>query len=89
MQNALKNYKHDSQRKIVQKSGLISFHGVSIRCFVLNISSGGAGLVLESEAAIPFAFELTIGDERIRRRCLMVWRDNRQMGVVFDSGQPA
>jgi hypothetical protein len=36
-------------------------------CIVLNVSAGGAGLLLESNAAIPLSFDIEIGDERIRR----------------------
>jgi hypothetical protein len=84
MHNVLKNHKYDSRRRIVLKTGLICFHGTSIECFVLNISAGGAGLVVDSDVAIPFSFDLEISDERIRRRCLVVWRYGRQIGVVFD-----
>jgi PilZ domain len=84
MHNVLKNHKYDSRRRIVLKAGLISFQDTRIGCFVLNISAGGAGLVVESDAAIPFSFDLEIGDERIRRRCLVVWRNDRQIGVAFD-----
>jgi hypothetical protein len=84
MYNVLKNHKYDSRRKIVLKTGLISFQDTRIGCFVLNISTGGAGLVLENDAALPFSFDLEIGDDRIRRRCLVVWRNDRQVGVAFD-----
>jgi hypothetical protein len=87
MRNALKDYKHDSRRKIVLKPGLISFQDTSISCFVLNISTGGAGLVLESDFALPSAFDLEISGERIHHRCLLVWRNDRQIGVVFDLDQ--
>ena len=90
MHNVLKNHKYDSRRRIVLKTGLISFQDTRIGCFVLNISAGGAGLVVESDAAIPFSFDLEIGDERIRRRCLVVWRNDRQIGVGirFGPGRP-
>ena len=51
---------------------------------VLNISTGGARLLLESDAAIPFAFDLEISGEHGPRRGLIVWRNDRQIGVVFD-----
>jgi PilZ domain len=84
MHNVLRNHKYDTRRRIVLKTGMISFHDTRIGCFVLTISTGGAGLVLESDAALPFSFDLEIGDERIRRRCVVVWRNDRQIGVAFD-----
>jgi hypothetical protein len=84
MQNALKSLKHDSQRKIVLKAGSIFFQGIRVECFVLNISVGGAGLVVEGEIAIPFLFDLEIGEGAIHRRCRVVWRNDRQIGVSFD-----
>lgn len=80
----MKAFQADGPRKIVLKGGSVHFQGTSVGCFVLNISTGGAGLVVESDVPIPFSFELEIGDERVRRRCHMVWRNDRQLGVSFD-----
>lgn len=84
MQKMLKAYQADGPRKIVLKDGLICFQDRSIGCFVLNISTGGAGLVLDSDVPIPFAFDLEIDGEPIRRRCLVVWRSDCLLGVSFD-----
>jgi hypothetical protein len=86
MRDGLKNYKQDSRRKLVLKPGTISFRDERISCVVLNISIGGAGLVLENDDAIPFAFDLEISGEHIRRRCLLVWRNDRHLGVLFNTG---
>jgi hypothetical protein len=85
MRGGLGNYKQDSRRKVVLKPGVISFQSERISCVVLNISSGGAGLVLEDDDAIPFAFDLQISGEHIRRSCLLVWRNDRHLGVLFNS----
>ena len=85
--SALKSYKPDSRRRLVLKAGTVSFPGMSIGCFVLNISNGGAGLVVESDIAIPLSLDLEISEERVRRRCTLVWRNERQLGVSFDSDQ--
>ena len=85
MRDSLKNHKQDSRRKIVLKPGVISFQGERISCVVLNISTGGAGLVLEDDDAIPFAFDLEINGEHIHRRCLLVWRNDHHLGVLFSS----
>ena len=87
MQDSLRKYKHDSRRKIVLKAGSISFRDTRVGCIILNISAGGAGLLLESDVALPFSFDLEIGGERTRHRCLIVWRNDRQIGVTFDLDQ--
>jgi hypothetical protein len=80
----LRAYRVDGPRKIFLKGGLISFQDTSVGCFVMNISTGGAGLLLDSDVAIPFAFELEIDGERVRRRCLVAWRNDCHLGVSFD-----
>jgi PilZ domain len=86
MPNTLKNHKPDGRRTVILKPGVISFRDTRIECLVLNISTGGAGLVIAADIAIPFAFELEISDERIRRRCVLVWRNDDHLGVCFDAG---
>ena len=51
---------------------------------MLNISTGGAGLVLDSDVPLPFSFDLEIDGEQIRRRCLVVWRNDCLLGVSFN-----
>ena len=89
MHKMVKAYHADGPRKIVLKGGLIRFQDISVGCFVLNISTGGAGLVLDSDAAIPFSFELEIDGERIRRVCQVVWRNDCHLGVSFDADRPS
>ncbi|MFB9264124.1 hypothetical protein ACFFWD_13225 [Bradyrhizobium erythrophlei] len=89
MDTILKRYKTDSQRTILMKTGAISFRDarlgwVSLGCVVLNISTSGAGLVVESDVEIPFAFDLAIETEPFRRHCFVVWRIDRRIGVTFD-----
>ncbi|NEV00976.1 hypothetical protein FNJ47_35565 [Bradyrhizobium sp. UFLA 03-164] len=66
------------------KRGTIFFRDTSADCLVLNISIGGAGLAVESDAAIPVAFDLEIESEPIRRHCILVWRLERRLGVTFE-----
>ncbi|MCC8981044.1 hypothetical protein H8A92_19840 [Bradyrhizobium sp. 10BB] len=66
------------------KRGAIFFGSTTVDCLVLNISTGGAGLAVESDAAIPFAFDLEIESEPIRRHCILVWRLERRLGVMFE-----
>ena len=81
----LKVHQTDGPRKVVLKGGLIRFQDTCVECFVLNISAGGAGLVVEKDIALPFSFDLEIDEERVRRRCFVVWRTDIQIGVSFDA----
>jgi len=80
----IKKYKTDSQRTILMKRGTLFFRDTSVGCLVLNISTAGAGLAVESDVAIPFAFDLEIESEPIRRHCILVWRLERRLGVTFE-----
>lgn len=84
MSTTIKKYKTDSQRTILMKRGTLFFRDTSVGCLVLNISTAGAGLALESDVAIPFAFDLEIESEPIRRHCILVWRLERRLGVTFE-----
>ena len=66
------------------KRGTIFFRNANVECLVLNISTGGAGLAVECDQAFPFAFDLEIESEPIRRHCILVWRLERRLGVTFE-----
>ena len=83
MRNELGKGKLDGRRTPVNKLGTISFAGKKAECLVLNLSANGAGLALASDVALPLAFDLEIAGERQRRHCLMVWRIERRLGVMF------
>ena len=84
MSTTIKRYKIDSQRTVLMKRGTIFYRNTSVGCLVLNISTGGAGLAVESDVAIPFAFDIEIESEPIRRHCILVWRLERRLGVTFE-----
>lgn len=84
MNTTLKRYKTDSQRTALMKRGTIFFDDASIECLVLNISTGGAGLAVEGDVAVPLSFELEVESEPIRRRCMVAWRLERRLGVTFE-----
>jgi hypothetical protein len=73
----------------VLRHGAVFFNGMSVVCFVLNRSRAGAGLVLQSDVALPLVFELEIDGENMRRRCVAIWRDQCRIGVSFDMDRVA
>jgi hypothetical protein len=56
----------------------------SFECQVLDISTGGAKLVAEIDAPIGTTFRLSAAPQAVvRRRCEIVWRKGRTIGVKF------
>jgi hypothetical protein len=68
---------------------VIFFGGLKVACFVLNRSRAGAGLVLQSDVALPLVFDLEIDGENMRRRCVAIWRHHCRVGVSFDIARAA
>lgn len=60
-----------------------------IYCTVQNITGGGACLKLANTSAVPQNFDLTFEAGRTRRSCLVVWRTDDTLGVMFEGKAPA
>jgi PilZ domain len=52
-----------------------------IDCRVIDYSPGGACIEISGQTKLPDRFELLFG--RTRKRCRVVWRAGRRLGVVF------
>jgi hypothetical protein len=52
-----------------------------IDCSVVDYSAGGACLELPGQIALPPRFELLHG--RTKKRCRVVWKAGRRIGVAF------
>ena len=52
-----------------------------IQCKVRDISEMGAGIEISADLNLPQEFDLVA--EGIRRRCRVVWRRRRRVGVAF------
>ena len=71
-------------RQRVLKAGKIAFGRAGIiDCSVRNLSDRGALLQVESPLGIPDAFRLVIAPDPSARRCRVVWRKEKQIGVEF------
>lgn len=55
----------------------------AIDCFVEDISDGGAKLSVADESKVPDNFILILKSTRIRRKCDVVWRSRRSVGLQF------
>ena len=71
-------------RKRTLKGGTIIYGTVAdIDCVIRNLSDIGAALEVERSAGIPDDFTLLIKPEIIKRRCRVVWRSAKRIGVEF------
>lgn len=70
-------------RFLTLATGRIVNQGDAIDCAVVNVSVGGACLLVPDAAAVPDVFELVVDPGRIRVRCVGVWRHQHHLGVAF------
>lgn len=75
--------KRVSQRKRMLKAGTIEFHGGGIDCVIRNLSDNGAALEVESVVGIPPEFTLVVRAENFSRKCRVVRREQKRLGVKF------
>lgn len=79
-----------STRRHISQSVLMVRHDGSIigQCKMLDVSAGGARLKLETEVETPSEFVLLLSkiDPKMRRNCIVAWRDTVNVGVRFVSG---
>ena len=73
-------------RQRVFKAGSIEFDGGGVDCTIRNMSPAGAGLDVASPAGIPHEVTLNILACHLRRRCHIIWRKERRIGVRFAEG---
>jgi|SRR3974390_539965 len=73
-----------SRRLRTLKGGSIRFRGdAGIDCIIRNMSATGARLEVENPIGIPGKFTLVSMPENMRRRCQVVWRRGKRIGVRF------
>jgi hypothetical protein len=71
-------------RRRMFKAGAIEFGGGGIDCTVKNLSDTGAALEVLSPLYVPDRFTLLVPTDQFKRRCHIVWRKERRIGIAFD-----
>ena len=71
-------------RRRMFKAGTIEFGGGGVDCTVKNLSDTGAALEILSPLYIPDRFTLFVPSDQLERRCHVVWRKERRLGIAFD-----
>lgn len=74
-----------SRRINLDQHGILFVEGKMIgTCDVLDVSVGGARLVMKSSIELPPEFILSLARlGRVNRNCKLVWRSDTQAGVRF------
>ncbi len=76
--------KRSKPRRRTYKAGTIVFNRAGgISTTVRNLSELGAMLEVESVLDIPDEFDLAITAEQFNRRCRVIWRQPKRLGVRF------
>jgi len=73
-------------RKSVQQSGWITLDGgfAARQCVVHDMSPAGAKITMEDSSALAGKLRLTFSrDARAGRKCEVVWRRGKSLGVKF------
>ena len=73
-----------SSRHRVLKAGTIEFSGTRIDCVIRNISAAGAAIEVNSPIWFPDSFVLAVASDGSARRCHIVRREGKRIGVAFD-----
>lgn len=71
-------------RRRILKVGTIEFGGGGIDCTVRNISETGAALEVVTPLFIPDRFTLYVASDQLKRRCHIIWRREKRLGIAFD-----
>ena len=75
------NRKH-ARRDIELDVRIVAGDGAPIRCWLCDISKGGARLATNQASGLPDEFILELSSE-LRRWCRVVWRTQEEAGVRF------
>ena len=77
---------HDriAPRHRIFKAGTIEFSGSKIDCVIRNLSTTGASIEVKSPIWFPDSFVLAVASDGTARRCHIVWREDKRIGVAFD-----
>ena len=58
--------------------------GTEIECVIVNRSASGVCVEVDGPATVAGQFLLTIGTEDLNRRCSVIWRLGRRLGLTFE-----
>lgn len=75
--------KRTANRQRVLKGGTIMFGGGGVDCTIRNLSTTGAMLNVATPVGLPDQFTLLVQKTAQQQSCRVIWRAEKQIGVVF------
>jgi hypothetical protein len=77
--------KRKHPRQLTLKTAKIHFdlQGEERDCAIVDISEGGACVMVEDDAVVPDSFDLTLDRDGLTRSCKVVWRAANRLGLSF------
>ena len=52
-------------------------------CTLWDVSEAGVRITIERPVDVPAEFSLVMGDGAVRRRCMIIWRSDQQIGARY------
>ena len=83
MPKRLKPFQRGVRRSRNLPALILTGGAMTAECHVQDVSRHGAKIVVEMPSSIPNQFELAFSLSDNRRRCEVVWRRNKVLGVKF------
>lgn len=80
-----RNRRQERRRKVRIASIIVSEVLPPIPCVILDISLSGARLHVHDHAEIPDRFTLVQSADKQLHSCTVVWRNENEMGVRFET----
>jgi hypothetical protein len=73
-------------RYLTFKDAKISHEGntLAVDCLIINVSEGGACLMIPDDTDIPDTFELSADGGKFVRTCNVAWRTKSRLGISFE-----
>lgn len=79
-------HRKSMRRRVEQPVLMTGDDGAIIgQCTMLDVSAGGARLMLSGDLTVPNQFTLFLSkiDGRLKRHCVVAWRKEKEIGVRF------
>jgi hypothetical protein len=83
MPKRLKPFQREVRRSRNLTALIFTDGAKTTECHVQDVSNHGAKVVVEMPSLVPNQFELAFSLSNNRRRCEVIWRRNKVLGVKF------
>jgi PilZ domain len=83
MPKRLKPFQREVRRSRNLTALIFTDGAMTTECHLLDVSHHGAKVVVEMPSLIPNQYELAFSLSNNKRRCEVVWRRNKVLGVKF------